>query len=287
MCFPIPFPVLFVFLFVLCIEVGASAAPGKTQAGPPAKVRIAGLVIPKVGFEREKNYQAFEKLARQAAESGATVVCTPEGFLEGYIVQSKGLTRDAYRDMCEDIPGGAYVKRMRDLARELSIYIVPGFAEKDADRQYNTAVIISPQGEVVGKFRKVHNAGDEPFNTTGTTFPVFQLPFAKVGMMICYDRQYPESPRLMSVNGSQIIFNPSSGMHGGINDTMMVTRAYENGVYIAFVHPEDCLIINPHGDIIARYDGKNRVVIADLDLSLVGHGAISGRKPHLYQDLAK
>jgi len=278
-----------VWVVVSLIACGAVVAsePGGAKVETARKVRVAGLVIPRLPREREKNFAALGKLAREAAKAGAQVVCTPEGFLEGYCVQEKGLTPEAYRALCEDIPGGEYVRRMCALARELGVYMVAGLAEKDKTRQYNTSIIITPEGKIAGKFRKVHNAGDEPHNTTGKSFPVFDLPFAKVGMMICFDRQMPESPRVMAIKGAEIIFNPSAGMSGGINDTMMVTRAYENGVYIVFVHPEDCLIIDPHGDIIARYDGSNPVVIADLDLSLVGHGPISGRKPELYKDLAR
>ncbi|MDO8589143.1 MAG: carbon-nitrogen hydrolase family protein [Armatimonadota bacterium] len=273
--------VLIVVLSMPCLSpVGAKAE----KAG---MIRAAGLVVQKLPREREKNYAEFERLAREAAKQGARIVCTPEGFLEGYAISDRGLSLDRYRDLCEEVPDGKYVRHIRNLARELDIYIVAGLAEKDGKRQYNTSIIVSPSGEIVGKHRKVHNANDEPYNTTGATFSVFKLPFAKVGMMICFDRQMPESARLLATKGAQIIFTPSSGMHGGINDTMMITRAYENGVYVLFVHPEDCLIINPHGDIIARYKGDSRVVIADLDLSLVGDGPISGRKPEVYRDLAK
>lgn len=246
-------------------------------------IRVAGLVIPKLPGEKEKNYAEFERLAREAAKQGAQIVCTPEGFLEGYCVQSTPLK--IYRELCEDIPDGPCVNKMLALAAELDIHIIAGVAERDDERQYNTAIIISPEGDVVGKHRKVHNASDEPHNTPGTTFSAFDLPFARVGMMICYDRQMPESARLLAIKGAQIIFTPSSGDFGGINDTMMVTRAWENSVYVMFVHPQDCLIINPKGEIMARYNGKDQVVIADLDLSLVGHGTIRGRKPELYKDL--
>jgi predicted amidohydrolase len=248
-------------------------------------VRVAGLVIPKLPGEKEKNYAEFDRLARDAAKQGAQIICTPEGFLEGYIVQTA--TMETYRALCEEIPDGPYVKKMRDLARELKVYIVAGLAEKDAGRQYNSAIIISPDGRIVARHRKVHNADDEPHNTTGTEFSAFDTSLARVGMMICYDRQMPESARLLAVKGAQIILTPSSGMFGGINDTLMVTRAYENSVYVVFVHPQDCLIINPNGEIMARYNGDSRMIMADLELSLVGHGPITGRKGKLYKDLAK
>lgn len=251
-------------------------------------VKVAGLVIPKLPREREKNYAEFERLAREAAKLGADVVCTPEGFLEGYAISDKSLKPDEYKALCEEIFNGPYVSRISALAKELGIYIVAALAEKDSKRQYNAAIIVSPEGKIAGKHRKVHNADDEPYNTTGTKFEVFPLRFGRAGMMICYDRQMPESARLLATKGAEVIFTPAAGMYGGINDTMMITRAYENSVYIIFAHPDDCLIINPHGNIIARYSaGGSRVVMADLDLALVGHGPITGRKPELYKDLAK
>ena len=83
------------------------------------------------------------------------------------------------------------------------------------------------------------------------------------GTLICLDRQLPETSRILAIKGAQIILVPSYGMYGEINDVMMRTRAYENGVYVAFVHQKPALIIDPKGRGIANDRGdRDKNVIA-------------------------
>jgi predicted amidohydrolase len=108
-----------------------------------------------------------------------------------------------------------------------------------------------------------------------------------VGALICYDRQLPETSRILAIKGAQLILVPSWGAHGEMNEVMMRTRAYENSVYVAFVHPERCLIIDPKGNVIARDQGeRDQVVIARVELDgRVGRGPIRDRRPDLYREI--
>jgi predicted amidohydrolase len=267
-------------------------------------IRTAGLVTPRLKFDREANMRACEELTAEAAARGAQLVCTPEGFLEGYVVQEEGLTRERYAEMAETLPDGPYILRLRDLARRHSVHICAGFVEREGDALHNSAALIGPDGEIIGRYRKTHLMGSEPLNTPGEEFPVFDTALGRIGMMICFDRQPPEVARILAVKGARLILNPSAGMHGEMNDTMMRTRAYENSVHIIFAHYADCLIISPTGEILARYEeggdpsscsGSSRaeprgdpVVVADLDLSLKADGGLlRHRRPHLYGELAE
>ena len=255
-------------------------------------VRVAGLSLKSRRWDKAANWRKAKRMLHRAARAGAELVCAPEGFLEGYIVQEQGLTRDRYRAVGESVRRGAYVKEMRALCAELGVYLVAGFAERTGApaakgaRMYNSAALIGPRGEVVGVFRKAHDMGREPLNTKGEEFPVFQTQLGAVGIMICFDRQLPESARLLALGGARLICNPSAGMHGEMNDTMMRTRAYENGVWVIFSHPEDCLIISPKGQIVARADGPDQVVVADIDFDAAGGGGPGRhRRPEVYRDL--
>ena len=101
--------------------------------------------------------------------------------------------------------------RVANLARELKIYLAVGFAERRNDRMFNSAVIFSPDGKITGRYSKSHTADDEPFNTKGGEFPVFRTPLGRWGTLICFDRQLPETARILALRGAQFILVPALG----------------------------------------------------------------------------
>ena len=109
----------------------------------------------------------------------------------------------------------------------------------------------------------------------------------RLGTLICYDRQLPETSRILAIKGAQLILVPSWGAYGEMNEVMMRTRAYENSVFVAFVHPERCLIIDPKGNVIARdFGDKDQIVTARVELDQrVGRGPIQDRRPNLYREI--
>jgi predicted amidohydrolase len=153
---------------------------------------------------------------------------------------------------------------------------------------YNSVLVLSPEGVVVTRYSKTHTAGnDEPFNTKGTEFPVVDTSLGRWGTLICMDRQLPETSRILAVKGAQLILVPAWGMYGEMNDAMMRTRAYENSVHVAFVHPKRCLIIDPSGTIIAEDSGAgDEIVSACITLrDSRADTSIQHRRPEIYGDL--
>ena len=249
-------------------------------------VRVAGLSLKSQPWDKDANWRKAQRLLRRAAAQGAELVCAPEGFLEGYIVQEKGLTRARYRTAGESVRRSPYLRQMRALCADLGIYLAAGFAERAGPRMHNSAALIGPSGKLVGLFRKVHDMGVEPLNTMGADFPVFSTALGPVGIMICFDRQLPETARLLALGGARLILNPSAGMYGEKNDIIMRTRAYENGVWIIFSHPRDCLIISPAGEIVARASRSDQVVVADIEVGYAGDGGPGRhRRAELYRGL--
>jgi predicted amidohydrolase len=251
----------------------------------------AGLRIMPERWNKAANLAKFEKYARLASSRGAQLAIAPEGFLEGYVANVKanpGVTEERYRDIAETLDG-APLLRVRTLARELKMYLGLGFAEKRGGRLYNSMVVYSPEGEVALHYSKAHNDDDEPYNALGAEFPVASTPFGKWGALICYDRQLPETARILSIKGAQLILVPAWGGHGDMNDAMMRTRAFENSVWVMFVHPQRVLIIDPRGNIVAQDDrGPDQVVTARIQLDgRIGKGAIRSRRPDVYGDILR
>jgi predicted amidohydrolase len=272
----------------LLIVAFAFAAPLAAGDG----LMIAGLKLMPERWNKEANFSKLQRFARDAAVTGAELVLAPEGFLEGYVANvhaNPGTTRERYFSIGEPLDG-AVMGRVRGLARELKIYLGTGFAERRGARMFNSFAVFSPEGELVLHYSKSHNAADEPFNTTGTEFPVAATPLGRWGALICYDRQLPETARILAIKGAQLILVPAWGSSGEMNDAMMRTRAFENGVYVAFVHPRRCLIIDPRGKLIATDSGKDHdeVVMARILFDeRVGKAAIRSRKPELYGEILK
>lgn len=121
------------------------------------------------------------------------------------------------------------VSRVRNKAKEHGMYIIFSIHEDEKGRRYNTNLIISPEGEITGKYRKTHltyseyKAGIVP----GDELPVFELPFGKIGMLICWDTWFPEAFRVLAKKGAEIVFISTAGNP----QSLFRSRAYENGIH--------------------------------------------------------
>lgn len=268
--------------------------PALLPAEEPESFKMAGLKLIPKQWDKEANLRILDEYAKKAVEAGASLVVTPEGYLEGYVGNTKfseGLTMERYLEIGEPIDG-PYVLRLKELATRHGIYLAVGFAERRNDRIYNTVALLSPEGELLGRYSKSHNSREiEPFNTDGSEFPVHETELAKIGMLVCYDRQLHETSRILAIKGAQIILVPAYGL--GITkineDIMLRTRAYENSVYVAHVHPKNTFVVNPKGDIIAQEEGEHEaMVIAEIVLDdRIGDGPIRDRRPEIYHELVQ
>ena len=262
-----------------------AADPAGVQRAP--QFTIAALRVTPDRWDKEANIAKLDRFAREAARAGAAVIVTPEGFLDGYVGNDPAVRKDDYFAVAEAIDGPALM-RVRTLADELNVYLAFGFPESRGKQVYNSVAIFGPEGELVSLYSKTH-CGSEPYNTEGAEFPVVETALGTWGTLICLDRQLPETARILAIKGAQLILNPSYGMYSEMNDTMMRTRAYENGVYVVFVHPKRALIIEPNGRIAAQDDGRgDQIVYGRITLDeRIGRGPIGDRRPEIYGELVQ
>ena len=265
---------------------------GTAAASEPAQsFKMAAVSVTPEEWNKEANYATFERFAREAAAHGAQLIATPEGFLEGYVGnenKNPELTRERYLAIGEPIDGPV-MNRIRALARELHVHLSIGFAERRGDAMFNSTALIDPQGEIALLYSKSHTAHDEPFNTKGVHFPVASTALGRIGSLICYDRRLPETARVLTIKGAQLLLVPAWGSYNELNDALMRTRAFENGVWVAFVHPKRTLIIDPRGKVVAQDEGEqDQLVYAEIVLDeRVGSGPVQDRKPEIYGDLLR
>jgi len=271
------------------------------QKQTQTRIRIASAAIIPKKWDKATNWKRIEKAVIEAAQNGdANVVVTPEGVLEGYVINEVNDVQDKaakkqiitkFKELAEPIDG-EYIQKACALSDQLNIYLVLGFLEDHNSNLYNTAILIDPDGDIVGRYSKTHFAQGYQINpdvyTAGDDYPVFDTPFGKVGIIICYDRQLPEPARIMALKGAQVLFVPAYGSYteeSGWNTVMMRTRAYENKFPVVFCNPFQSLLIDEHGDIRA-FGKANEIVYFNINTSIDRYkDRFKNRRPETYQKL--
>ena len=231
--------------------IGAEGTPPAKPA--PPTVRIAGIVLKWIRGNKEANFRRIEPMIRQAAAQQARIVVTTECFLDGYAIADKTMPLEVYWGLGEPIPQGKYYRRLAALTAELKIHLVAGLHEVEGKIHYNTAVLIGPDGKLLGKYRKQKLGHELDRNKPGTESLVFSTPYGSVGIMICADRTKPAIVERFRSRGAEFLLCPSGGMFGPrTNDAIVQARSRENQRHIIFVHPAEFLVTGPDGSIVER-----------------------------------
>ena len=180
------------------------------------KTKIA-LVQMRCGPEPEKNFSRAVEFVRRAATNGAQIICLPELFRSQYFCQTE---EHKFFELAEEIPGRS-TTALGELARELGIVIVASLFEKRrAGVYHNSAAIIDADGNLLGKYRKMHIPDDPLYHekfyfTPGDLgFQSWKTSRGNLGVLVCWDQWYPEAARLTALRGAEIIFYPTAiGWH--------------------------------------------------------------------------
>jgi predicted amidohydrolase len=185
--------------------------------------------------DKQANLDTIERYAAVAAAVGAEFVCFPELFLTGYNLGA------ALCDMAEPVDGTS-VRRLSEIARRNSIGLIVGMPERDGDRIYNSAVAVDGQGRLVGTCRKIQLFGavEPEIFTPGQGLTIVNMGQRRLGILICYDVEFPELSRALVRDGAEIICAPTANMmpYLEVPKTLVRARALENG--IPFVYANLC-----------------------------------------------
>jgi beta-ureidopropionase len=168
--------------------------------------------------DKQSMIDEHERMARQASEQGAQVICFQELFYGPYFCQVQDTE---FYDFAEEVPEGPTVRRFAALAKELGmVMVLPVYEVEQPGVMYNTAAVIDADGSYLGKYRKTHIPQVKGFwekfyfRPGNTGWPVFDTAVGRVGVYICYDRHFPEGWRALGLSGAQIVFNPSATSRG-------------------------------------------------------------------------
>jgi predicted amidohydrolase len=207
----------------------------------------------------QENLKQFAELIDLAGAQHADIVCLPEGIT----VVGRG---SDYCGAAEPIPGPT-TEFLGQCAAKNNAYVVAGVYERDGKAIYNTAVLLGRDGKLIGKYRKIclpHGEIDAGL-APGCEYPVFETDFGKVGMMICWDVNYPQVAQELARKGAALILMP---IWGG-NETLCRARAIENQIPLVISSYDlRSAIYDQAGQPRAQAkDSSTSVEFAELDLA--------------------
>lgn len=173
---------------------------------------------------------------------------------------------------------GAWTEPLQRQADRHGVYVVwPVWEQGPEGVIYNTSVLIGPDGQIVGLYRKTHPfPAEREYTTPGNEAPVFELPFAKLGMVICYDGDFPELVRAMALKGAEVVVRPAALLRDyEIWSLTNRARAYDNQIHFVGVNsvgPDAAgnyyfghsMIVDPCANILALARAGDQIISARL-----------------------
>ena len=219
-----------------------------------------------------ENLNTMQRKAFSTAEQGADLIIFPELFLSGYNIGN------AAQELAEEAEGPACQKAAR-IARELKIAVLYGYPERFNSDVYNSALLIDRDGNVRANYRKTHLYGS--YETScfkpGDLLLIAELADWKIGILICYDVEFPEAVRALVAAGADLVAVPTALMEDycQVAEHVVPARAYESEIYVAYVNRcgiegdttycgRSCLV-GPDGRDILRAGKTEELLIADID----------------------
>jgi N-carbamoylputrescine amidase len=275
---------------------GATESPARTRPAERAPLRI-GAVQERWHPDPEEHKGALATGIRLAAGEGAKIVCLQELTLSRYFAVDPG-GPEAVGAEPEELPGGPTFEFAAGAARENGVYVHASLFER-ADAPdglgYNTAIVVSPQGELVARTRKLHipiTAGYyedryfRPGPAGGDPFPLLDFGGARLGLPTCWDQWFPELARAYSLEGADVLIYPtaigSEPDHPEFDtqplwERVIVGNGIANGVFMVALNRTgeepplrfygSSFISDPYGRILVKAPREEpAVLVADLDL---------------------
>ena len=286
------------------------------------KVAVAAIQMA-CSPSREENLDRAEKLARQAAAQGGQIILLPELFEGPYFCQERNYRSYDLALPAEENPA---VKRMMSLTRELGVTIPVSFYERQGNQLFNSVAMVD-HGTLLGIYRKTHIPDDHYyqekfyFSPGNTGFQVWQTPFGRVGVGICWDQWFPETARCLALMGAEILLFPTAIGSEPIlqRDSMPHWRRVMQGHAAANILPVvaanrvgleeifptadnggqtsqllfygSSFITDPTGEVIAAASrDQEEILLATLDLDAAARlrldwGLYRDRRPHCYRPI--
>jgi predicted amidohydrolase len=249
-------------------------------------------------FQFEPRFGAVEENLERVVSGlhgvEADLVILPELAFTGYLFED----REELLSLAEDPVSSPTVERLRCLCQERDLFLVTGFAERCADKVFNSALLIGPGG-LVHTYRKLHlfNTEKEYFDPGDTPLEPVEIRGTRIGMMVCFDWAFPETARVLALKGADILCHPSN-LVLPLCQQAMVTRCLENGVFAVTANrigsdrrPRGVLrftgqsqVVTPKGEILHRAtQDREELYVTEIKVNLARSKKMT-EKNNLFED---
>ena len=239
-----------------------------------------GLAQMSMDQNMEANFQKSLSFIREASEQGVDLICFPEVQLSPFFAQYEKSDASRYV-IAED---SRYLSEMRSLCKEKKIFACPNYYIEENGNRYDMSFLIDDSGYIIGKQKMVHVAQCECFyeqdyyTPSEEGFRVFDTRFGKIGIVVCFDRHYPESIRTEALRGAELIIIPTANTTAEPSELFqweVRVQAFQNSVNIAMcnrvgkedkmVFSGESLVCDFNGDIRSVAGAEEKLLIADID----------------------
>ncbi len=256
-------------------NAGDSRAAESIAKGITIKAELAQLAL--VDGDLEHNlHKVLEAIRRADVAGGTQLIVFPETTLSGFP------THQNLAAIAQRLDGPA-LSAVRDAARRAKVAVAVGIAERDGADFYNTSVLIDAAGDIALRYRKTHLwASDQGVFTPGDRFEVCRWNGLTVGLLICYDIEFPETARALAQLGARllIVTNGNMNPHGPVHQRAIAARAMENQVFALMTNrcgngdqqlsfPGQSALVDPSGEILVAAGETETQLAVQLDLSRI------------------
>lgn len=259
-----------------------------------SKLQIAAVQMKMRVGDPQANLKRTSALLQEAVQAGADLVSFPESVLDGYACRQPELPILARPIPCFE------TDEVARLALKNKVSVLWSMAERQGESIYNSALLFDRQGKLKLHYRKTHlcrEVGEIDAYRPGSCLPITEIDGWTIGVMICFDRHYPEVARSLALQGAQLILHPTATVWFkpdplSINTAMMRTRAYENRCFILSINQVNygggSALFSPWGETIAIAGEEETILTTEADPSQLvlqpdNHfDILAGRQPQLY-----
>ncbi len=260
-------------------------------------MRIA-LAQMQMAEDSARNLDTTLEMIRDAKRAGADLILFPEVQLSPFFAQYPGQERESFAMTMED----PAVQKILASCRREKIWAAPNFYLREDGKYFDTSLLVDDRGEVIGRQTMVHVAQapcfyeQDYYTPSGDGFHVFETPFGKIGIVICFDRHYPESIRTEALMGADIILIPTANTTAEPEEMFqweIRVQAFQNSTFAAMANRTGkegemtfdglSLVCGPDGELLALGSREQELVLADLDLNRAGQR----RRQKPYTDLRR
>ncbi len=246
-------------------------------------MRIALLQAAGTPSDVAANLAAVRRAAAGAAAGGVRLLICPEAFVTGYNIGAERISALA------EPADGPSVRELGAIAAEADLAILCGYCERDGDAVYNSAALVDRHGALLANYRKTHLFGelDRSAFAPGDALALAEVEGLRVGVLVCYDIEFPEPARRLALAGADLIAVPTSLMAPShwIAETLVPARAAENQVFVAYanrVGAEGELryiggsrVAGPEGSVVTAPPAAETLLFAEVDTDAIARSRAS------------